>query len=475
MPINNPGGGTFIGLPDTPATYIGQAGLVPVVNAAEDALEFLLRATISAANKTIYVSKEATGAGDGTSWADAFTTIQAAIDSHEDAIIHAYTTRVRHGTKKTGTADANVLNKLHDTGEFPATTVWAGRRVFNVSGTGPGNNWGVVSARDSDDQLSIVDIAGAPLDLFPNGNEDYVIEPTPYRETVYLNSNPATYPAHFNKGSITIEAEHYWHGNCELNVNVGEIKDTTADFSNVELGDRVFVLDLNGADGRAQDYEVGTVDDISQIGAGIVRTNLAKTPTTNWEYVIVKTEISGSDDGTDGGTARSYCFDLAVIDKVVIDGFYFTFSDDSPVRLAAVRYFDLLDSIIENCDRGMYIAEDSFYAVSRCFLESTVSPTFFANSSKGGFSRSALTSVTHISVIDSMSRITISYSYFDNGNRGVEARAFSYMYLYRNTISANVTTGIYARYNSAVRVLQTTNNAVIPVDPVGTVEGAYIG
>jgi len=74
-----------------------------------------------------------------------------------------------------------------------------------------------------------------------------------------------------------------------------------------------------------------------------------------------------------------------------------------------------------------------------------------------------------------MSRTTISYSYLDNGNRGAEARAYSYIYLYRNTISGNVATGIYARYNSAVRVLQNTNNAIIPEDPAGTVEGAYIG
>ena len=434
-------------------------------------------ASVSTANKIIYVDKEATGAGDGTSWADAFTTIQDAVDSMEDIIIHAYTISIRDGTKKTGTADANILNKLHDTGEFPAATVWAGRRVFNVSGTGPGNNWGVVSARGSDDQLSIVDIAGAPLDLFPNGNEDYVIEPTPYRETIYLNSDPASYPAHLVLGSVTIEAEHYWYGDCEVNVNVGEIKDTTADFSNVELGDRVFALDLNGANNRAQDYEVGTVDDISQIGAGIVRTNLTKTPTTNWVYVIVKTEISGSDDGTDGGTARDYCFNLAIIDKVVIDGFYFTFSDDAPVLLAAARYFDLLDSIIEDCDRGVNVREDSYFAVSRCFFETTVSPTFLVGSSKGGISRLALTSTNsdHLFVVDSMSRTTISYSYLDNGNRGAEARAYSYIYLYRNTISGNVATGIYARYNSAVRVLQNTNNAIIPEDPAGTVEGAYIG
>ncbi|GAI18447.1 unnamed protein product, partial [marine sediment metagenome] len=37
--------------------------------------------------------------------------------------------------------------------------------------------WGWVKARDDDDTLSIMDAAGADLDLFPDGDEDYVIEP----------------------------------------------------------------------------------------------------------------------------------------------------------------------------------------------------------------------------------------------------------------------------------------------------------
>ncbi len=76
--------------------------------------------------------------------------------------------------KKTGTADFDAANKLHDTGEFLSGAIWVvGRRVFNVTD----GTWGWVKARDDDDTLSIMDAAGADLDLFPDGDEDYVIEP----------------------------------------------------------------------------------------------------------------------------------------------------------------------------------------------------------------------------------------------------------------------------------------------------------
>jgi len=46
MPIYNPGGGTFIDLPDTPATYVGQRGRAPRVNIGETALEFINPASL---------------------------------------------------------------------------------------------------------------------------------------------------------------------------------------------------------------------------------------------------------------------------------------------------------------------------------------------------------------------------------------------------------------------------------------------
>ncbi len=92
--------------------------------------------SVSTANKTIYVDKAATGAADGTSWTDAFTTIQAAVDSLEDIILHTYTTKVRKGA-------------------------------------------------------------------------------TPYREIVYLNSNPTVYPAHQILGRLYVQGEYYWYGQCQ--------------------------------------------------------------------------------------------------------------------------------------------------------------------------------------------------------------------------------------------------------------------
>lgn len=441
--------------------------------AYRNASQTLALPNISVGNKTIYVDKEATGNADGTSWTDAFTTIQAAIDCIEDIIVHAYTIYVRDGTKKTGTADSNVANKLHDTGEFVATTTWAGRRVFNVDD----GTWGVVSARDSDDQLSIVDTAGAALDLFPDGDEAYVIEPTPYRETVYLNSLPATNPAKLISGSLTIRAEYYWYGDCDTQANAGEILDATADFTGVEVGDRVFVIDLNGANGRNQDYEVGTVDDISQIGSDIVRTTLTKTPTANWKYTIAKTEISGSDDGLDSGTARSYCFNLRTIDNVELNGFLLTFSDSHCILAESARALDVNGAIVFDCDNGIryqtgsdgyvyysYIKVYGYYALTAypkagrlqsyyCVFDA---PSYYVVSAR------------------EMSQIMCQYCYIDNGSRGVLAWGFSYLSFNYGTISGNATIGAYARNNSSISLYLTTNSGVTPEDPAGTTEGAYI-
>lgn len=424
------------------------------------------RATVSTADQTIRVDKEATGAGDGTSWVDAFTTIQAAVDSIEDIILHVYSLIVRHGTKKLGTADANVLNKLHDTGEFPIATTWVGRRVFNIGGTGPADNWGVVSARDSDDQLSIVDITtGAALDLFPNGNEDYVIEPTPYRETIILSGSAR---AVFN--GLQIHAEHYWGADCDAQANVGEIFDADADFSNVEVGDRVFVLDLNGANGRAQNYELGTVDDISQIGANIVRTTLTVTPTANWKYTIVKTEISGSDDGTDTGTTRNYCLSIEFINKIFFYGFYVTLTDAYVARIKHALTIYIQWCICEDCDLGLQIWYESSVRWYYCYGKG-VSISEIADASAF---YSVMVGDTYGFRLRRTTYMESYYNMFDSVTIAVKVESFSHVYFRYGTILNTCPTGLYARYNGAIETLQSTNNAVAPVDPVGTVEGAYI-
>lgn len=55
------------------------------------------RATKTTAVMSVYVDKAATGAADGTSWTDAFTTIQAAINSLPTVLEHAVTIYVRKG------------------------------------------------------------------------------------------------------------------------------------------------------------------------------------------------------------------------------------------------------------------------------------------------------------------------------------------------------------------------------------------
>jgi len=55
-------------------------------------------ASCTTGNLTIYVNNSATGTGDGTSWANAFTTIQAAIDSLPAIINHDVTIYIRKGT-----------------------------------------------------------------------------------------------------------------------------------------------------------------------------------------------------------------------------------------------------------------------------------------------------------------------------------------------------------------------------------------
>lgn len=430
--------------------------------------------SVSTANRTIYVGKEATGAGDGTSWADAYTTIQDAVDNNVDMLLHAYTIKVRNGTRKTGTADANVLNKLHDTGEFPAATTWVGRRVFNVDGTGPGDNWGVISARDSNDQLSIVDIAGVALDLFPNGNEDYVIEPTPYRETVNLNSDPANHPAANVLGSLTIEGEHYWGGDCEANAVAGRIVDTGA-FADVEVGDRIFVLDLNGANGRAQNYELGTVDAL--VDNNTIDTNLTATPTTSWRYTIVRTEISGSDDGTDGGTARDNCIIATGIDNITVYGFYFTFSDDAAVRFINSRTNIIYYCILEDTDGGIYAHSNSKVSIWYCYVTATL--RFAVAGGEVSYidcRYSVATAPSNYAIYGyRMCGVAFFYGYIFSSVQGVRPDDFSWIYLATSTIENTVTIGIYARYNATCKTLNITNNGTTPVDPVGTSEGAYIG
>lgn len=428
--------------------------------------------SVSTANKNIYVDKEAGGSANGTSWTDAFTTIQAAIDSMEDIIIHAYTVYVRDGTKKTGTADENTLNHLVDDASSQFVAGDVGKRVFNITD----GTWGVVGSFIDAGDLGIVDEAGAALDLFPAGNEAYVIEPTPYRETVYLNSLPATNPAHLILGSLTIRAEHYWYAACDAQANAGEILDASADFSNVEVGDRVMVLDVNGAGGAGQDYEYGTVDDISQVASHIVRTTLTKTPTTNWKYVITKTEISGSDDGLEAGTARDAIIENKMLHYVTINGFLLTFSDLYALEFEGSKLNAVNGCIFDACDYGIRVRGGASIDVYYLLFETTTMSIVGADLAKAGVfyvvAEGTSTSLFFYRACWSYVR----YSFLHNTSKGYRLENGAHGYIRQTTIHNDVTTGLYARQNSTIKDGGSViNNATTPEDPVGTSDNPYIG
>jgi hypothetical protein len=393
-PGGTPGGGagSFLELSDTPSSYSGQAGKSPVVNEAENALEFLARAKISQDDMTIYIDKDATGEGTGESWGNAFTS-------------------------------------------------WADCKAY-LTGWIIAHDW-VIKVRKGS---------------------------TPYRETFDLSGFTVW-------GTLTIEAEYYWQGNCQANATAGNIKDTSADFSNVEVGDKVYVLDLNGSGGKAQNYELCTVDDISQAGSGIIGTNGSKTATTGWIYVIVKTEISGSDNGTDGGTARAFCFEITSIDNTTIRGFYLTFSDDAGIVLTNARNCYSFYCILKDTDGGIYAVSHSSLGIQYCHIDAPV--RFGVLSGQESYidcRYSAVTAPTYYAVYGyRIGGLLFAYGYIFSSNVGVQPDDFSWIYLASVTISSGVTKGIVARYNSICKLSNVTNNASTPETPSGTSDHPYIG
>lgn len=427
--------------------------------------------TVSTTNRSITVNGE--GGAD-------FTTVQAAVNDLEDVVSHAHTITVQNGTKKTGTADEDKTNSLVDDGNDQFVSGDVGKRVFNVTdGTS-----GVVGTFVDSGEVTIVDTAGAALDLFPDGNEDYVIEATPYRETVYLNSLPATNPTKLILGSVTIQAEYYWNGDCDTQGNAGEILDATmggTGFANVEVGDRVWVLDLDGADGRANDYELGTVDDISQAGSNIIRTNLTKTPTANWRYGIVKTEISGSDDGLESGTARARMWSGSGIDNITINGFYHTFSDDNFLYALNCRNWVFYYNCAEDCDRGIRLSSLSSGSAFYNYIEGeyTVWIELGSSLSTAYNVLFALPTTDRTFYVVRSSYGKCQYSYLANSTGGADGEGIyahygSVIEGTRVFIENSFLIGAFCNGNSYIRLSNTTNNGQTAEDPIGTTEGAFI-
>ena len=72
----------FTELTDTPSSYTGEAGKYPKVNSGETALEFTANVLeIENADRNIYVDHDTgSDSNDGTSWGNAFQTMQTAVD-----------------------------------------------------------------------------------------------------------------------------------------------------------------------------------------------------------------------------------------------------------------------------------------------------------------------------------------------------------------------------------------------------------
>jgi len=123
-------------------------------------------ASKSTADTTIYVDAAATGAGDGTSWTDAFTSIQSAVNSLPLFISNDITIKVNGGTYTenidlaghscvgtltikaedtsgnqlydNGLATGGSTTEIDDTGKAWATNAFAGGKAFVYDGTNEG-------------------------------------------------------------------------------------------------------------------------------------------------------------------------------------------------------------------------------------------------------------------------------------------------------------------------------------------------
>lgn len=422
-------------------------------------------ASISNSNKTIYVWSEATGDADGTSKANGYTTIMEAVDSMPDFIVHDYEIIVCNGTKKTGTADGTVAGHLQDdtSAQFVAGDV--GKRVYNITD----DVWTVITAYNDAGDVTVND------DIFAD-TEEYVIEATPYRETVYINSDPTNHTAHSFGGQLTLRPEYYWYGTCEANAGTGNITDTSANFTSVEIGDKVMVLSLNGASGAADNYSIGTVIDISAAGAGTLGTSVNATPTTNWRYTICKTEISGSDDGITQGD-RSYGIYLIRTQGLTVYGFLITQTGSYAIQAISSSSLSVYGLYFEDCARGVWAVNNTivghlYYSYLRV---STAIASGAGQLSYNDTRYSVLSGGTgSIFYIYRGSTGLVNYSYIDDGTYGARVRDVSFCSVYRVYIDNDVTNGLVADNNSAIQNAGNSNNATIPETPAASSDGAYI-
>jgi len=200
---------TFLKLADTPSSFTGKAGYSPVVNEAENALEFAKRVTVTESDMTIYVDYDngSDETGDGSPGAP-YKTIQRAIDELPDLIAHNVEIAVSGGphvlsapisfigkqvtgvltlkAKDTngndlydfGTATGGSSTTLEDTSKSWPTDFWKGGWVFIYQGTGAGE----VRAISGNTATTLTIDSGTA----PDTTSDYVI----VKVTIDSNSDP---------------------------------------------------------------------------------------------------------------------------------------------------------------------------------------------------------------------------------------------------------------------------------------------
>ena len=278
----------------------------------------------------------------------------------------------------------------------------------------------------------------------------------PYREEIAVG-------AKYVVGTVSIRGEFFISGACEAHaVGVGEIVDTGA-FGDVAIGDHVYAYRY-AANNRIDAYQICTVDDISNQPNRIGTDSAVNMNLTTWNYVIVRTHVSGSDDGTDGGTARTNCFKVVSLDNVTIEGFYLDFSDDDVMTFNNARKCEVNDCICNNCDDGISSASLSEIAVRRLYMNSTryglVAYTL-------GYmdARYCVVGTTHASYAAVLggraAGILLAYAHIYDGGLGLSSEDESWGYAYAVVIAV-IPVGMNAILNSSIRRLNCTNNATVP-------------
>jgi len=348
---------------------VGADGLCLVADSGESSgLAWASRGNQTTAAMTIYVDIDAVGSGNGTSWANAFTSITDAWDSLPTIIAHDIEIYVRSGST-----------------------------AYNEQ----------------------VDI-----------EERYVV------------------------GTVLIEGEYNWNGECEANVGgAGEIKDT-GEFAGVVVGDHVYVIDKNGANNRVQNYDIGLVDDITNIPDRI-GTDMSVTPSTNWEYTIVRTEI-------DAQGTEDYGFSIVSLDNVTVQGFYIDDTDSYALRGVNSRYIVFYNIITNDCDRGVSISKGANWNLRDCYIQATDSSVVlgageisFINIVGGVLSGSGS---SYGAYAYRQCGMLLDYIYLEDCLYGVWGRQGCWIYAVRMTIENTVTQGIRADF-SGVEKAYVTNNA----------------